>query len=652
MADIRKLPAQLANQIMAGEVIDRPHSVVKELVENALDAGASRVQIDLQEGGVRALSVTDNGAGMGREELPLAVLRSATSKIAELEDLFRVSTFGFRGEALASIAAVSRLRIASSAGGDAWEMVCPLDADAEPELHPTSHPQGTTIEVQDLFHNTPARRKFLRKPATEYGRCIDVISQLAISRLDVEIVVSHNGRETRRFLPAGDDAAKLRRICQILGDDFADNSARLDEESFDMHLWGWMGVPTFSRSQPDMQFFFVNGRCIRDKVISHAVRQAYQDVMYGSRHPVGVLCINLDPSLVDINVHPTKSEVRFRDSRAVHQFIYRNLHARIASLGPRDDLSLSPSAGRDGQAAGLNLGGGGAPGVADGAENPALLARRTEEAQRRREAAEGRQQQVAMPMSDLRPSSSSSISQRIYSEADERAVHAPAGDGEGDEDDSDSDCAVRDSGEPRFPDFFDDAGGQPLGHALAQLHGIYVLAQNRSGLILVDMHAAHERINYERLKNEMDAAGVVSSQLLLPLVLRLTEAEMQVFSQCEEVCSELGFALEQSGPSQITVRAVPTVLQRSDCEALVRDLIADLREHGTSDRVRQARNEVLSSMACHSAWRAGEALGLDVMNQLLRDIENCERGDQCNHGRPTWRAISLRELDAMFSRGR
>lgn len=594
---IALLDQRLANQIAAGEVVERPASVVKELLENALDAGASRVTVDVDAGGVRLIRVADDGAGIHAEDLPLALARHATSKIGGESDLTGIETLGFRGEALASIASVSKLKLTTNADDESREgwMVQASGSDMSPEVTPAPHPRGTTVEVRDLFFNTPARRKFLRTERTEFLKVEEVVRKISLSHPEVSFFLGHNGKQVRQY--AGREEAE--RIASIFGRAFMENAIYFSEERHGMELRGWIGLPTYSRSQADQQFFFVNGRVIRDKVITHAVKQGYADVLYHGRNPVYSLFLSLNPTLVDVNVHPTKHEVRFRESRDVHDFIFRTIHRVLAELRPADH----------GQEAG-------GPDF-----SPGIMA------------AESMPAQSPMPFSYGR--SGSGLSRPAVGE--QASVYR--------------EMFGRDAAVQPLPA---QAEGEtpPLGFAIAQLHGVYILAENANGLILVDMHAAHERITYERLKTSCDTAGIKSQPLLVPLAVTVSESEAEMLAEKSEQLAELGIEINHASVDSIIVRAVPTLLAKTDVESLIRDVISDLAEYGESRRVEQSRDELLSTMACHGSVRANRRLTIAEMNALLRDMEDTERSGQCNHGRPTWCEMSLAELDSLFLRGR
>ncbi len=593
---IRPLPDHLINQIAAGEVIERPASVVKELLENALDAAATRLDIDIEGGGARLIRIRDNGHGIAEDELAIALQRHATSKIRSLEDLEGVLSLGFRGEAMPSIASVSRLRLLSRASDAKQAFEIRADGGNLSDPQPASHPVGTTIEVRDLFFNTPARRKFLKTENTEYKHIEEMIRRLALARPDVEFRLSNNGRAARR-MAVGED---LRRLGELLGPEFGTNAVALNHEGAGLQLQGWIGLPTFSRSQADQQYFFVNGRMVKDRLIAHAVRQAYRDVLYHGRHPVFVLYLSLDPTRVDVNVHPAKHEVRFRDGRLVHDFIFRTIHAALADVRP-DDQPVSA----DLPSAELSR-----PLGSVGSDR-------------------GYQSQNAMP---LPVKEASAHYQALYGdrEPDATALAAPA-------------IPSTDAGDEQAP---------PLGYAVAQLHGVYILAENTEGMIIVDMHAAHERISYERLKTGLDGDGIKSQRLLVPANVACSEREADAAEAHSQLFAELGFELGRLGPETLTVRAVPTMLQQAELASLVRDVIADILSHGSSDRLRAQINEVLSTMACHGSVRANRRLTIPEMNALLRDMERTERSGQCNHGRPTWTQLTMQELDKLFLRGR
>ncbi|RRQ22657.1 DNA mismatch repair endonuclease MutL [Thiohalobacter thiocyanaticus] len=595
---IRLLPPQLINQIAAGEVVERPASVIKELLENSLDAGARQIEIDVEQGGKRLLRVRDDGTGIPRDELALALSRHATSKIASLEELEQVASLGFRGEALPSIASVSRLSLSSRAldADTGWT----VEADGSERIEaprPAAHPVGTSVEVRELFFNTPARRKFLRTDTTEYKHIEDVVRRLAMSRFSVGLTLRHNRKQVFRLPPAGTQEEAARRLARLCGAPFVDHSLYVSQQTGELRLSGWVGLPTFSRSQADLQYFFVNGRMVRDKLITHAVRQAYQDVLYHGRHPAYVLYFELDPALVDVNVHPAKSEVRFRDSRAIHGFIFQALHQALAGV--------RPGQGQPGEAAFA------APAREPAAPSPAPTARH----------------QQAIPL------------QALEQVATYAALH-PA--------------AASVSGAAAMPETVADADAvetPPLGYALGQLHGIYILSQNARGLVLVDMHAAHERITYERLKTAHAETGIRSQPLLVPVTVSVSEREAALAESDPGVFRELGFEVDRLGPEQLVIRQVPTLLAGADAAALVRDVLSDLLEHGVSTRLREAMNDILSTLACHGSVRANRQLTLAEMNALLRDMEHTERSGQCNHGRPTWVQFSLAELDRLFLRG-
>ena len=597
---IRLLPDTLINQIAAGEVVERPASVVKELVENALDAGARRIDVDLEEGGIRLIRVRDDGCGMAPADLVLAVSRHATSKIASLDDLEQVATLGFRGEALPSIASVSRFAISSRERDATHGARLEIDGGRTGAPEPQAHPVGTSIEVRDLFYNVPARRKFLRAERTELGHVEEWLRSLALARPHVELRISHNGRPGKVYRPAGDDE-RLRRVGEALGEEFVRDCLPVDAAAAGLRLQGWVGAPTSSRSSADQQYFYVNGRCVRDRTVAHAVRQAYADVLFHGRHPSFVLFLDIDPRRVDVNVHPAKQEVRFRDGRLVHDFVYRTLHDALAGA-------------RAGQGAGM-------PAIAPAAlqGGPAMPSGGSTADAR----AWGSQQQaMALPVRDTL--------------AAYAALYAvPGGD--------------RASAPMHVAD---PSTAPPLGFALAQLHGIFVLAENADGLVLVDMHAAHERITYERLKQAGDADGIRSQVLLVPVSLAVAEREADLAEQHADTLAGLGFDLRRSGPQSLSLRAVPSLLADVDPRALVLDLLNDLREHGDSRLLEQARNELLSTLACHTSVRANRRLGLPEMNALLRDMEATERSGQCNHGRPTWVQLSRADLDKLFLRGR
>ncbi|WP_374013604.1 DNA mismatch repair endonuclease MutL [Pseudoxanthomonas koreensis] len=602
---IRPLPDTLINQIAAGEVVERPASVVKELVENALDAGARRVDIDLEEGGIRLIRIRDDGGGIAPEELPLAISRHATSKIASLDDLEAVATLGFRGEALPSIASVSRLQLASRRAGDAHGAALQVDGGRVGEVVPSAHATGTTVEVRDLFYNVPARRKFLRAERTELGHIEEWLRSLALARPDVELRVSHNGKPSRRYRPEAEDGADApagARLGQTLGDDFAGSVLRVEHSGAGLRLHGWIAQPHYSRASTDQQYLYVNGRPVRDRSVAHAVKLAYQDVLFHGRQPAYVLFLELDPTRVDVNVHPAKHEVRFRDARLIHDFVFRTLQEALAHT--RAGTTVGASAAGD--AAAAMPGGQAAPAWTP---RPQPLGLRVDEAL-------GAYTSLYAP-----PPGDALVSAAVPEHA---AAALPAGDGQ-------------------VP---------PLGYAIAQLHGIYILAENAEGLVVVDMHAAHERIGYERLKTAHDGIGLRAQPLLVPMVLAVGERDADVAEREAPTLAALGFDVTRSGPQALAVRSVPALLAHADPDALLRDVLADLREHGASRRVAAARDELLSTMACHGAVRANRRLTIPEMNALLRDMEATERSGQCNHGRPTWARFSLGEIDRWFLRGR
>ncbi|MCV6620621.1 MAG: DNA mismatch repair endonuclease MutL [Cellvibrionaceae bacterium] len=629
MSKIKLLSPRLANQIAAGEVVERPASVIKELLENSLDAGATRVEVEIEAGGVKLMRVRDNGGGLAKEDLPLALSRHATSKIYELDDLEAVGTLGFRGEALASISSVSRLTLTSNSveAGQAWQASAE-GRDMVAELKPAAHPQGTTVEVRDLFFNTPARRKFLRTEKTEMNRIDDVIKRLAMSRFDVNFVLRHNGKAIHNLPAASNQHEKERRLAQICGPAFMENAVHLDIERSGLRLWGWVALPSFSRSQADMQHFYVNGRAIRDKLVTHAVRQAYQDVLYHGRHPAYVLYLELDPATVDVNVHPTKHEVRFRDNRMVHDFLFRSLHRALAEVRPDDQLPSADANVLQATTAPIS-------GVAAGEF-------------KQQEAMDFRAQSAGFSSANMTPNQQAFSPPSAPAYTPERPVEhqlreqmanyaqvvAPSSQG--------SSLENIEAQDEQIP---------PLGYAIAQLKGIYILAENAQGMVVVDMHAAHERVVYERMKISFAAEGIKAQPLLVPQSLAVSQKEADFAEQFSDNFSSLGFVIERAGPETLLVRQVPMMLHKADVETLVRDVLSDLIEYGDSRRITEHANEIMATMACHGSVRANRKLSIAEMNALLRDMEATERSGQCNHGRPTWSMLSLDEMDKLFMRG-
>ena len=631
---IQLLSPRLANQIAAGEVVERPASVIKELLENSLDAGATRLEVDLDAGGTKRIMVRDNGKGIEKEDLHLALARHATSKIHALEDLEAVATLGFRGEALASISSVARLTLTSSRDdtGKGW-VVSAEGREMETQLAPAAHPRGTTVEVRDLFFNTPARRKFLRTEKTEFNRVDETIKRLALSRFDVSISLRHNGKGVHNLRGGTSRAEKERRVAQLCGPAFMQNALHIEMERSGLRLWGWVAEPAFSRSQADLQFFYVNGRAIRDRVVSHAVRRAFADVLYHGRHPAFVLYLELDPASVDVNVHPTKHEVRFRDSRLVHDFLFGSLHRALADVRPgqRDEQDEEAP-----QISGVSAG------EFAGQERMALAPAQSASPQ------PGHPQTGGFPGQGFGAQTSPQrIQQQMQGYGE---LHQPYMSGQ-ERGVQETPAPVQSASWAREMPTEADSEAPPLGFAIAQLHGIYILSQNQHGMVVVDMHAAHERIVYENMKAAHAAGGIQAQPLLVPVSLAVSEREADCFEEREEVFTSLGFVLQRAGPETLMVRQVPTMLHGAPVEQLVRDVLSDLLAEGSSDRIGNQINEILSTMACHGSVRANRKLTIPEMNALLRDMERTERSGQCNHGRPTWTQVKLSDMDNWFMRG-
>ncbi len=589
---IQVLPPQLVNQIAAGEVIERPASVVKELLENSLDACARSIEVDIEQGGKQRIRVRDDGSGIQRQELSLALSRHATSKIASLDDLEKVNSLGFRGEALPSIASVSRLQLSSrTAADDSGWTVQGDGADRHLSSSPVAHLPGTTVDVKDLFFNTPARRKFLRADSTEFKHIENVVRRIALSCFPVALKLQHNQRPVFHLPAATTREQQERRVADLCGKAFMEQAIHIEHQAAGLALHGWVALPTFSRSQPDLQYFYVNNRMVRDKLVTHAIRQAYQDMLFHGRHPAYVLFFEIDPATVDVNAHPAKHEVRFRDSRLVHDYLFRTLHEALAEVRPAADRP--------------------APQPARPLESLQLASARGQVP------AQGRM--------------SLGVGEQLTRYA---ALHPQA-----------PGHAAMPVQAPAVADEF------PLGFALAQLHGVFILAQNAAGLVLVDMHAAHERITYESLKAARQGEGIRSQPLLVPVSLDVSRREADMCEQRQDWFAALGFEVDRLGPERVVVRQVPALLGGADVAALVRDVLSDLLEHGSSQRVQDAMNELLSTMACHGSVRANRRLSVDEMNALLRQMEVTERSGQCNHGRPTWVQLGLAELDKLFMRG-
>lgn len=616
---IRELPDDLISQIAAGEVVERPASVVRELVDNALDAGAGQITVRLLAGGVRLIGVEDDGLGIPREELPIALRRHATSKIASLQDLEAVGTMGFRGEALAAINAIADMSLLSrpQEAEHAWQ----LDGRTG-ELKPAARARGTSVEVRELFYATPARRKFLKTDATELAHCIEAVRRHALVRPDVGFAIWHEGKLVEQWRACHGDSAHAQRLADVLGSDFVTQSVAVSYESAArradglpaIRVWGRAGIPDTARSRADQQFAYVNGRYVRDKVLTHAARTAYEDVLHGHRQPVYALYVEMDPARVDVNVHPTKIEVRFRDSREVHQAVRHATEDALAipRAGPAAQTAWGPATSETMQP----------PSHGFFKENRAFV-----------------QQGWAQPAIDFAATRSNHASdlEALWGPAKGEAISGPSRLAASPRPEEEEKPAVHD---------------WPLGRALAQLQGIYILAENTQGLVVVDMHAAHERIVYERLKNQLDAARIASQPLLIPATFAASPQEVATAEANTKTLNALGLEITPFSPRTLAVRAVPTSLAQGDAVELARSVLAELAQHDASTVIERAQNELLSTMACHGAVRANRRLTLDEMNALLRQMEATERSDQCNHGRPTWRQLSIRELDSLFLRGR
>jgi DNA mismatch repair protein MutL len=609
MATIHLLPDQLISQIAAGEVVERPASALKELLENSLDAGSTDIQVSLLQGGIKQMRVTDNGAGVAKEDLMLALTRHATSKIASLDDLESVASLGFRGEALASIASISRTLLLSRQvdSKHAWRIAS--EGSDVSAIEPAALDAGTVIEVSDLYFNTPARRKFLKTEATEFGHCEEMFTRIALSRPDVGLMLQHNGRALSRFAIGQPE----RRFSEVLGNEFIAESISVDESAAGLRLWGVAAKPTFNRNSRDTQYVYVNGRFVRDKVISHAIRQAYQDVLHHDRHPAFVLFLELDPSLVDVNVHPAKTEVRFRDSQSIHRFIFHSLNKALAiPTGVSNAVTANQAQYNPFSPPSSNT----------GYSNSVLYPTH--------------QSQI-----NLSAHESHSFYQTMFGDHQSRPINANV---------VASPTPLPNSFEGQVLDDY------PLGFAIGQVHGVYVLAQNKEGLVVVDMHAAHERIMYEKLKSALDNQTVQMQPLLLPVSFNADKLEVAAVQEAlasnNATLQQLGFDIAILSPNTLAVRAVPTMLQEADVVTLARDVLRDLREYGASRVLTERRNELLGTMACHAAVRANRSLTLPEMNALLRDMEATERSGQCNHGRPTWFQVSMSDLDKMFMRGK
>ncbi len=619
---IRLLPDLLVSQIAAGEVVERPASALKEVLENSLDAGSSEIRVDLEEGGIKLIRVADDGNGIAPEELPLALTRHATSKISNLEELERVASLGFRGEALASIASIARVELTSrvKALPHAWKIGA-LDG-VMGQVEPAALSRGTVIEARDLFFNTPARRKFLKTAATEYGHCDETLRRLALAHPGCAFTLAHNGRVARRFAVSDWQA----RALEVLGEDFAEAARTLDEAAGPLRLFGLAGLPAYSRAGRDAQYLFVNGRFVRDKLLNHAIREAYRDVLHHERHPAYVLFLELPPEGVDVNVHPAKTEVRFRDGRGVHQFVRHVLERALGKDARREvdenrgqtpvsppGTSIDSSFPRMRESSGIN----------------ALDSHmRGNDEQGGKRPVAGSWSQATMPLHAAEPAA-------YYRMVGEVLGHAP-----------DSIRPEPVEGPTNVSDL------PPLGYALAQLFGVYVLAQNAHGLIVVDMHAAHERILYERLKTAFDSHQVASQPLLIPVVFAATALEMSAAEEGRDALAGMGFEIAAVSPTHLAVRALPGMLKDADAETLAREVLKDMREFGISEAMTAQRNQLLATLACHGAVRANRRLTLPEMNALLRDMEATERADQCNHGRPTWFQLTLADLDKHFMRGK
>lgn len=588
---IHILSPRLANQIAAGEVVERPASVVKELVENALDAGSTQIDIECEAGGIGRIRIRDNGSGIRADELPLALSRHATSKIFDLDDLEAVGTLGFRGEALASIASVSRLDLLSAVEGESGSKVSVEGREMEPLIEVSAHPRGTTVDVRDLFFNTPARRKFLKTEKTEFGHIDTVVSRQALSRFDVGFRLVHQGRVTRQLPPALSENAQSERVANLLGRGFIDAALPVDSTAIGLRLKGWACRATFNRAQADCQYVFVNGRIVRDKLLSHALRQAYRDVLFHGRHPCYLLYLELDPAQVDVNVHPTKHEVRFRDSRLIYDFLRRSVLRVLADDRPDQVL---------------------------------------EQDRFSRETSTDQQSVASHYQTDIRFREHRDTSNGFDMLSQLTKPSQPI-------------APTEDPGTADIP---------PMGYALAQLHGVYILSQTRDGMIIVDMHAAHERITYEALKQALDDRGLVSQPLLIPITVHVSQREASLVEEANDLFEQFGLGVQRVGPETIRIEHVPAILRQASHEDLVRDVLSDLAEVGTSGRIVEARDNLLATMACHGSVRANRQLTISEMNALLRDIERTERSGQCNHGRPTWTALTMHDLDRLFLRGR
>ena len=604
---INILPPKLINQIAAGEVVERSSSIVKELIENSLDAGASTIKLQIEKGGIDCIQVRDDGEGIAKEELALALSRHATSKISDLPDLDCISGFGFRGEALPSIASVSRLKIISRVPGSdvGWELNSSGD-DYFDAPTPSAHPYGTTVEVRNLFYNVPARRKFLKSPRTEFGHIQKWLHRLALARSDVGFEVTNDGKSSFNC-PRSSSPDDTNRLSKVLGRQFAEQAVWFELQRSGLSLRGWLGLPSLSRSQPDMQFTYVNLRSIKDKTLVHAIKEAYKDVLFHGRHPCYVLYLEMDPAQVDVNVHPSKFEVRFREQRLIHDFVQHTISEVIAGLSP--DTAVNR------------------------VEHHRELVNENQQAKQGWSDFVSAATGVGVATSGHQPS-------RTHFGVNPRAQR-------GVQSSSSSQGVLASTQMP----ISDDVEMPPLGYAVCQLHGIYVIAQNKEGMVLVDMHAAHERVTYERLKRAYENEGIRSQQLLVPESLSVTPTEVDLCETHREYLEKVGFEVNRIGENALALRRVPSILADSNTESLFRDVLSDLAEHGMSSRVEERLNEMLSTMACHGAVRANNQLTIEEMNALLRDMEVTERSGQCNHGRPTWVQLSIDQLDKLFMRG-